>query len=153
PLLARRCSRSSRRPRAVAGDGHGAPAGDRRRESCGRARELRNELADAVNYLLVSLFPVPGFPALGMSDSARLSYISHRPYMRAGREADELLTFVVNSLIHTDDNVGPGQARRRQLIPVTGFGKLPDAILRKKLKCFSVSHPVPCPVRCRRGPA
>jgi hypothetical protein len=114
--------------------------------------KLRDELADARNYLLVSLFPVPGSPLLGMSDSTWFAYISHRPYTRAGREADELLTLVMNPLIHANDNVGPGQPRRGQLVSVTGFGKFLDAILRKKPKCFTISGPISRPVHyCRRS--
>ena len=72
--------------------------------------KLRDELTDAVNYLEVRLFPVPGLSVHGTSDSARFAYIGHRPYARASRKADEVLTFVVHPLIHADDNAGPGQA-------------------------------------------
>jgi len=68
-----------------------------------------------------------------MSDPARLAYISHRPYTRARRKGDEPLTFVVNPLIHTDDNVGSCQAGTGKLVSITGFGKLSNAILRKNL--------------------
>src|SRR5215472_2831398 len=85
--------------------------------------KLRDELADAVSYLEVRLFPVPGPPVLGVSDSARLAYISHRPYARASRKADEVLTLVVHPLIHADDNVGAGQPRRSQLVAITSLSK------------------------------
>src|SRR5215471_12993000 len=115
--------------------------------------KLRDELADAVNYLDVRLFPVPVFSVLGMSDSARFAYIGHRPYTRASGKADEVLTFVVHPLIHADDHVGPGQARRSQLVAITSLSKFPDTILRKKLKCFSVRGQVSGPLHCCRGPA
>ena len=70
--------------------------------------KLRDELTDAVNYLVVRLFPVPGFPVLGIGDPARFAYVIHRPYTRASRKADEVLTFVVHSLIHADDDAAPG---------------------------------------------
>ena len=79
--------------------------------------EARDELTDTFSYLLVSLFPVQGFPGLSVSDSTRFAYISHRPYTRTGWKADELLAFVVNPLIHADDNVSSRQARRGQLVP------------------------------------
>ena len=72
--------------------------------------KLRDELTDAVNYLEVRLFPAPGSSVVGMGDPARFAYIGHRPYARASRKADEVLTFVVHPLIHADDNAGPGQA-------------------------------------------
>src|SRR6516225_6012895 len=108
--------------------------------------KLREELTDAVNYLEVRLFPVPGPSVLGMSDSARFAYIGHRPYTRASGKADEGLTFVVHPLIHADDHVGPGQARRSQLVAITILSKFPDALLRKKLKRFSVSSQVSGPI-------
>jgi hypothetical protein len=84
--------------------------------------KLRDELTDAVNYLEVRLFPVPGFSFLGMRDSARFAYISHRPDARASRKAD-------------------------------GLSKFPDAILPKKLQCFSVRSQVSRSIHCGRGPA
>lgn len=116
-------------------------------------RKLRDELTDAVNYLEVGLFAVPGFSVFGMSDSARFAYIGHRPCTRASGRADEVLTFVVHPLIHADDDVGPGQARRSQLVAITRLSKFPDAILRKKLKCCSVRSQVSGPIHCGRGPA
>lgn len=115
--------------------------------------KLRDELTDAVNNLEVGLVPAAGPPVLGMSDSARFAYISHRPYTRAGRKADEVLAFVVHPLIHADDNVGPGETRRSQLVAITSLSKFPDAILRKKVKCCSVRSQVSGPVRCGGGPA
>ena len=91
--------------------------------------KLRDKPADAINYLEVHLFPVPGFSVLRMSDSARFAYIGHRPYARAGGKADEVLTFVVHPLIHADDDVGAGQARRSQLVAITRLSKFPDAVL------------------------
>lgn len=116
-------------------------------------RKLRDELTDAVNYLEVRLFAAPGSPVLGMSDSARFPYIGHRPCTRASGKADEVLTFVIHPLIHADDDVGPGQARRSQLVAITRLSKFPDAILRKKLKCCSVRSQVSGPIHRGRGPA
>ena len=88
-----------------------------------------------------------------MRDPVCFAYISHGPYARARRKADEPLTFVVHPLIHADDHTGPGQARRSQLVTVTGLSEFPDAILRKKLKRFSVGSQVSGPVGCGRGSA
>jgi len=88
-----------------------------------------------------------------MGDSARFAYIGHRPYTRASGKADEAATFVVHPLIHADDDVGPGQARRSQLVAIIKLGKFPDAILRKKLKCFSIRSQVSSPIHYGRGPA
>src|SRR5215467_2099986 len=115
--------------------------------------KLGDEPADAFNYLLISFFSVQSFPALSMSDSSPFTYIRHRPCMRGVRKADELLTFVVNSLIHANDNVRPCQARRGQLVAILHFSKFPDAMLREKPKCFGVSSPVSYPIHCCRGPA
>src|SRR6516225_794612 len=115
--------------------------------------KLREELTDAVNYLEVRLFPIPGPSVLGMSDSARCAYIGHRPYARASRKADEVLTFVVHPLIHADDNAGPGQARRSQLVAITSLGKFPDALICKKLQCCSVRSQVSGSIHYGRGPA
>ena len=88
-----------------------------------------------------------------MCKPPRFTYISHRPYMRADRQADKLQTFVINPLIHADRQVGLCQARGSQLIPVSDFSEFPDAILLKKPKCFTVSGPVSRPFRRCHSPA
>lgn len=105
-------------------------------------------MPDTFNYFLVSLFPAQLSSGPGISDSARLSYISDRPYTSAARKGDELLTFVVNSLIHADHDVGFLQARTSKLVSIAAFGKFSDAILRKQPECLSVSRQISCPIQC-----